>query len=171
MSLSHFTVPARPEDEARRLLAVTAYQIDRDIPDPTLDAIVSETATLFGVPIAMISIVTDEQQCFPACVGLDVTSTSRSISFCGHAILTADTMIVPNALEDPRFAGNPLVVSGPQIRFYAGTPLISPEGFAIGTLCIVDARERRFDSSQVTMLKGQASRVMTRLNERRGGLS
>lgn len=168
MSLNHFSVPGRHLDEARRLQVVAAYRIERDIPDARLDALVSETAALFDVEIAVISIVTEDQQCFPACVGLDVTSTPRSISFCGHAILAANTMVVPNALNDPRFAGNPLVVSGPQIRFYAGTPLISPEGLPIGTLCIIDPRERELGASQVALLEGQAGKVMARLNERRG---
>jgi len=77
-------------------------------------------------------------------------------------------MVVPNALDDPRFAGNPLVVSGPQIRFYAGTPLISPEGLPIGTLCIIDPREREFGPPDIALLEGQAAKVMVRLNERRG---
>jgi GAF domain-containing protein len=168
MSVNHFTIAPRTGNEVERLAAVAAYRATNSQPDPLLGEIVAETARFFDAPIVLVSIVDDDQQCFQACIGLSVNSTPRSISFCGHAILSAQPFIVPDATLDERFAGNPLVIAPPHIRFYAGAPLISPEGHAIGTLCVIDLKPRSFGEADVAALQQRASRVMARLEEGRG---
>lgn len=165
MTIVHFTVPATAVDEAARLAAVAAYGLDRaGLPaDPGLDAIVAGAAARFAAPIVLVSIITDAQQCFRARVGLDGDSTPRSISFCGHAIHAAEPFVVRDALADERFAGNPLVIGSPYIRFYAGAPLVTPGGHAIGTVCVIDTIRRDFDVDDASALQGFAAAVMLRL--------
>lgn len=167
MTVNHFTIARKSIDEVERLGIVATYPIDKISDDPVLTAIVLETAAKFQVPMVLISIVTDNQQCFPACVGMDVRSTARSISFCGHAILGTETMIVPDAHLDPRFAGNPLVIGPPYIRFYAGARLVAPEGSAIGTLCLIDTVPRSVETFDLQTLETQAQAVMYRLGKLR----
>lgn len=169
MTIAYFTVPAEPADEAARRAAVAAYGLERaGLPaDPELDAVVSAAAERFAAPIVMVSIITDAQQCFRACIGLNVETTPRSISFCGHAIHEPTPFVVRDALDDKRFSGNPLVIGPPHVRFYAGAPLISPEGLAIGTLCVIDTVRRDFDDADATALQGFAAAVMVRLEELR----
>lgn len=167
MTVNHFTIARKASDEGERLRIVAAYPLERITDDPVLAKLVSKTAALFQVPIALVSIVTDDQQCFPACVGLDVSSTTRSISFCGHAILGNEAMIVPDAHLDPRFAGNPLVIGPPHVRFYAGARLLSPEGVAIGTLCVIDTVPRPVETFDLPRLETQAEAVMYRLGKLR----
>jgi len=107
-----------------------------------LDRIVSIAKHLFKVPIALISLVESERQFFPARVGIEVTETSRASSFCAHALMSRALLIVPDSQADPRFANNPLVKDTPYIRFYAGCPLVSPAGFVLGTLCVIDTVAR-----------------------------
>ncbi len=165
MTITHFTTPAEPADEAARLEALRSYGLGQTgLPkDPVLDGIVADTAARFRVPIAMISIVTQDQQCFRSCIGVEDEATPRNVSFCGHAILSPRPMIVPEAAVDARFARNPLVVGPPFIRFYAGAPLITPEGLAIGTLCIIDTAPRLLGPADVKDLVALAARVMTHL--------
>jgi GAF domain-containing protein len=165
MTIIHFTTPAEPDNEEQRLALIHAYGLDQtDTPaDPILDGIVAEAAARFEAPIVLISIVGHDQQCFRSCIGLGVNSTPRSISFCGHAILSPRPLIVVDAATDARFAGNPLVHGPPFIRFYAGAPLIGPEQLAIGTLCIIDTRPRTLENADINDLIALAARVMTRL--------
>jgi GAF domain-containing protein len=169
MTILHFTVPAEPKNEDLRMEVVRSFGLDGPPlpPDPILDGIVAEAAARFQAPIVLISIVGQNQQCFRSCIGLEVDSTPRSISFCGHAILHAEPMIVNDAEADARFAGNPLVRGPPYIRFYAGAPLITPEQVAIGTLCVIDIRPRSLREPEIAALVALAARVMTRLEETR----
>ncbi len=165
MTIARFIVPSEPENEAARLAAVVAYGVDQPgLPaDPELDAIVAAAAARFAIPIVLVSIVTSTQQCFRACVGLDADATPRSISFCGHALHSPTPLVIRDALRDDRFSGNPLVIGPPHIRFYAGAPLITPAGLAIGTFCIIDTTQREFDGDDSTALEGFAEAVMSRL--------
>lgn len=165
MTIFQFTVPSESTNEAARLAAMEAYGLNRaGLPaDLALVGIVASAAERFATPIALVSIVTDTQQCFQACLGLDVEETPRSISFCGHAIHSPTPLIVPDTALDARFAGNPLVIGAPHIRFYAGAPLISPDGFAIGTLCVIDTAPRAFTEADTAALTGLAAAVMQRL--------
>lgn len=114
---------------------------------------------IFNVPIAVVSLVDENRQWFKSCVGLDpnIKETSRDISFCGHAILDDEVFIVPDSLQDERFADNPSVINEPHIRFYAGCPLRFTDGSRLGTLCIVDTKTRNLSNDEIEILKDLAS--------------
>lgn len=146
-------VPAPiPPDEATRLKALRDLLLLDTPPEARYDRIVAFAANLFDVPMALISLVDEDRQWFKASVGLQVCETTRDVSFCGHAILAPETLVVPDAALDPRFHDNPLVLGAPHIRFYAGAPLRMPEGELIGTLCILDTRPRTLDAVQLAQL-------------------
>jgi len=111
------------------------------------------------VPIAVVSLVDESRQWFKSCIGLNVTETSRDVSFCGHAILDDEIFIIPDTAKDERFADNPLVTSEPYIAFYAGCPLRFTDGSRLGTLCIVDTKPRTFNNDDIEILKDLASTV------------
>ncbi len=115
------------------------------------------------MPICLITLVDNDRQWFKARVGLPVVSTPRDISFCGHAILEPDIFVVEDASVDPRFSDNPLVTSEPAIRFYAGAPIILPEGEAIGTVCIIDTMPRGFAEAEKTVLRHFRDAVLREL--------
>ena len=142
------TVPAPlPPTESERLAALRRYAILDTEPDPALDRIVRFAAKQFKMPIAMVSLVDRDRQWFQSVCGLSTKETGRDVAFCGHAILQDDVFVIPDARQDHRFAENPLVTGEPRIRFYAGAPLINPQGHALGALCLVD-REPRHDFSE-----------------------
>ncbi len=141
-----------PDDEAQRLAALRALLILDTPPEERFDKVVAFAQAEFDVPVALISLVDSERQWFKANAGLPVCQTARDISFCGHAILQSDIMVVPDALVDPRFADNPLVTGEEKVRFYAGAPLIAPSGHALGTLCLIDHRPRQLDAVELSIL-------------------
>jgi len=150
-----------PADDAARLAALERYASLEALPSTSFDGITRLAAGIFDVPIALVSMVDAQEQWFRARFGLDVSRTSRDISFCGHAILGDDVMVVLDALDDERFADNPLVVGEPRIRFYAGAPLRTPDGLRIGTLCIIDRRPRvEFSATDRAMLAELAAIVV-----------
>lgn len=168
MTIRNFTVPERGDDEAARQAALDSY-CPVAMPDPELDAIVAEAAATFGVPTALVSLIDRERQWFPARVGMPAPETPRSISFCGHAIHQAAPFVVPDATADERFAGNPLVLAEDGIRFYAGAPLTTPDGYRIGTLCLIDrVAHPPLTAAQEARLIELAARVMAVLEKRRG---
>ncbi|MBL8654822.1 MAG: GAF domain-containing protein [Alphaproteobacteria bacterium] len=140
--------PAEPNDEAARLAALRRLDVLDTAPERTFDDLVLVAKALFGVPIALISLIDADRQWFKANIGLPASQTPRSLSFCGHAILRDEALVVPDASEDPRFHDNPLVTDGPNIRFYAGQPLRLPDGFTIGTLCVIDTAIREEPSPE-----------------------
>ncbi len=151
-------------DEALRLSALTGYNVLDTPTEPEFDRLVQLASRLFGVPIVLISLVARDRQVFKARVGLDVCETHRDVSFCAHAILGDDVMVVPDALDDPRFAANPLVLGPPFIRFYAGKPLITPKGLRIGTVCLIDTQPRAgFSKDEQRNLTDIAALVMDRM--------
>lgn len=141
-----------PANEATRLQALRDLLLLDTPPEARYDRIVAFAAREFDVPMALISLIDEDRQWFKASVGLQVCETSRDVSFCGHAIMTPSTMVVPDARLDVRFMGNPLVLGEPHIRFYAGAPLRLPGGEIIGTFCILDHRPRALDSAQLATL-------------------
>lgn len=134
--------PKKPADESVRLATLRALKILDTAPEERFDRLTRLAKRLFGVPIALISLVDDKRQWFKSVQGLGVRETSREISFCGHAILGDSLFLVANAQEDERFADNPLVTGDPSIRFYAGFPLAVPNGSRLGTLCLIDREPR-----------------------------
>ena len=157
-----------PANETARLAALQRYEILDTSPEEAFDGLVRLACYVCNTPIALVSLVDSERQWFKARVGLDVSETSRDIAFCAHAITLPDqVMIVPDALKDERFAVNPLVTSDPNIRFYAGSPLVTEDGFALGTLCVIDKVPRTMTPEQVEMLRILSNRVITELELRR----
>ena len=142
-----------PKNEVERLKALYRYKILDTPPEEGFDEIVKLICEICEVPIALVSLMDIERQWFKSKIGLNVNETSRCVSFCAHTIEhPAEVMIVQDATKDDRFANNPLVTSDPNIRFYAGTPLITPEGYKIGTLCIIDTVSRQLTKIQVNAL-------------------
>lgn len=158
---------ARPVNETERLRQLHELDILDTAPERQLDEIAAIAAVLFEVPIALVSLVDGERQWFKARVGLAATETPRNVSFCAHAILSNDVLLVPDALVDQRFADSPLVIGPPHIRFYAGAPLKTPSGQALGTLCVIDSRPRPdFSDAQSQRLRRLADLVETHLSLR-----
>ncbi|RZI58234.1 MAG: GAF domain-containing protein [Rubrivivax sp.] len=152
-----------PEDEAWRLSTLARFGLLSDSHDPFLDALAITVARAFQAPISAVSFIDRERQFFKAITGLAVRETARSCSFCAHVLWWPEPMVVLDAREDERFAGNPLVVDTPHIRFYAGAPIYL-RGVCLGSLCVIDHRPRAdFDDAQVRMLKGAATAVEERL--------
>ena len=141
-----------PSDEAERLAALRALLILDTPPEERFDRIVQFAASEFDVPMALISLVDDDRQWFKARVGLDACETSREVSFCAHAVSSRQMLLVEDALKDPRFFDNPLVLADPHIRFYAGSPLVLRSGAIVGTLCVLDTRERTLDAVDRSIL-------------------
>lgn len=149
-----------PANEPSRLHALQALKILDTPKDPRFDDLTHLAGLITACPIALVSLVDAGRQWFKSCVGLDAAETSRDIAFCAHAILGNGLMEVNDALRDERFHDNPLVVGAPHIRFYAGMPLISADGFAYGTLCVIDTRPRQLDSAQRDALQRLAQQVV-----------
>jgi GAF domain-containing protein len=141
-----------PVDDAQRLQALRELLILDTPPEERFDRIVAFAAQEFDVPIALVSLVDRNRQWFKARVGLQVCETSRDISFCGHAVVQHDTLVIEDTLADPRFADNPLVLGPPFIRFYAGAQLELPGPATVGTLCVIDTRPRQLDRTDLAIL-------------------
>lgn len=162
------TTPAPfPPDEARRLDALRACLVLDTAHEPVFDAITELAAAICEVPIALISLVDSDRQWFKSRVGLEVDETPRDVAFCAHALLGEALFEVGNALDDPRFARNPLVLMDPAIRFYAGAPLRDSAGNALGTVCVIDREPRRLSTPQREALTHLATVVMRLLEARK----
>lgn len=148
--------PLLPSDESIRLAKLNSLGIIYSPAEERFDRITKMARTVFGVPIALISLVSEKCQWFKSAQGLTAAETPREISLCGHAILQDDTFVVPDASQHPDFSDNPLVTGEPFIRFYAGHPL-KYEGSAMGTLCIIDRVPRQLSPSELETLRGLAA--------------
>ena len=134
--------------EAARVAALNRYAILDSEPEQSFDDLVILAAHICQVPMAMLSLVDDHRQWFKSSLGVQIRETPKEVSICVHAIQQNDLFIVSDTLQDARFRDNPLVTGEPHIRFYAGTPLINDDGFALGTLCVLDRQPRQLDPGQ-----------------------
>jgi diguanylate cyclase (GGDEF)-like protein len=149
-------IPAIPENEADRARTLHLLEILDSEPEERFDRLTRLARSVFGVPIALVSLVDSNRQWFKSKAGLDATETPREISFCGHAILADEIFAIRDALADERFRDNPLVTDEPRIRFYAGCPLKAVNGALLGTLCLIDRNPREFDDHNATVLRDLA---------------
>ena len=156
-----------PPDESARLQALSEYDVLDTLPELEFDDLTLLASHVCQTPIALISLIDPERQWFKSKVGVEVNETPRDIAFCAHAILEQKTFVVGDAASDPRFADNPLVTKDPHIRFYAGAPLVTKEGHALGTLCVIDRVSRDFDQKAQDALQALARQVMAQLELRR----
>ena len=157
----------RQTNEPERLEALYSYQMLDTDPEQSLNELVQLSAFICGTPISLISLIDSKRQWFKAAVGLSIRQTPREHSFCQYAMRATDVYEVPDAAADVRFADNPLVTGDPRIRFYAGAPLLSPEGQPLGTLCAIDTVPRQLTTDQREALRVLARQVMTHLELRR----
>jgi anti-sigma regulatory factor (Ser/Thr protein kinase) len=155
-------------DEAARLAALRRYRILDTDPEQAFDDLTMLASYICEAPIALITLIDEDRQWFKSQVGLSARETARNISFCTHAIERPhEIMVVPNALDDRRFTNNPFVVDEPKIRFYAGAPLVTPDGHALGTLCVVDCVARTLTPPQMQALDALRRQAQAQLELRR----
>lgn len=148
-----------PCNEDRRLAALLRLGILDSPPEEQFDRIVAKAAAMADAPISLISFVTDTRQWFKASVGLEVKENDRGAAFCAWAIYNAEVLCIEDARNDARFYDNAFVTGGPNIRSYVGAPIQSPDGFLLGTLCVIDNKPRVFDPSLVEGLTSLAAEV------------
>lgn len=155
------------ENESQRIAKLMSYDILDTGNDPLFDDLVFLAKQFCNVPVALISFVDKERQWFKSRLGTDLHETERNISFCQHAIKSSGIFMIENALDDPRFQQNPLVIAGPKIRFYAGAPLETDDGFRLGTLCVIDTKANSLTWVQQQALIRLAKQVMSHLERRK----
>ena len=149
--------PAKPVHEEERVHALHALNILDTRPEERFDRLTRLARRLFDVPIALVSLVDSDRQWFKSCQGMAATETPRDVSFCAHAILSDQILMIPDAGSDERFHDNPLVTGEPRIRFYSGCPLKVGNGSNVGTLCLLDTRPRVLDAEERGLLLDLAS--------------
>ena len=161
--------PALPENENARLDSLKKYQVLDTIHEDEFDEITRLAAQICDSPISLISLIDEKRQWFKSNVGLEGTNeTPREFAFCAHAILAPDDLlIVKDATKDQRFNDNPFVNGDPNIKFYAGAPLVNSEGFSLGTLCVIDRVSKDLDTNQINALKVLSNQVIKQLELRR----
>src|SRR5438874_2498534 len=156
-----------PENETARLDALRRYAILDTAPEEPFDDLTRLAAHVCGTPIAVISLIDADRQWFKSKMGLSVMETSRDVAFCAHTLMQTDLFVVRDVSADDRFATNPLVTADPKIRFYAAAPLVTPEGYVLGTLCVIDRVPRDLSVEQQDALRALSRQVVSQLELRR----
>jgi GAF domain-containing protein len=156
-----------PQDEEARLERLRQYQVLDTAAEQVFDDITKMAAEVCQTPISLLTFVDRNRQWFKSNIGLSAKETNRDVAFCAHAILQPDLFVVPDTLADERFSKNPLVTHDPNIRFYAGMPLVAPDGHALGTLCVLDRVPRELTQNQSNKLKALAMSALMLLEMRR----
>ena len=152
----------QPENEERRLAKLASMGVLDTLPQKAFDDITALASAICGTPIALISFVDRDRQWFKSRIGVDVDQTARELAFCSHAILNpSEVMEVEDAALDPRFHDSPLVIGDPHAKFYAGAPIVTDDGFTLGTVCVIDRHARRLDASQRQSLRSLSNLVVT----------
>jgi anti-sigma regulatory factor (Ser/Thr protein kinase) len=154
-------------DEQARLAALRRYRILDTEPEQRFDDLTLLASQICDTPISLITLIDSDRQWFKSRIGLDVDETSRGVAFCAHAITQPGIMQVPDATHDARFRDNPFVTGEPRVRFYAGAPIVTPDGHALGTLCVIDVRPRTLSDGQLRALDALRRQVETQLELRR----
>ena len=153
-----------PDNEGERIIALERYGIMDTPPDAVFDCITQATANACGTPVALISLLDANRQWFKSCIGLDVSETPRDVAFCSHAINNpAQLLEIEDATKDDRFHDNPLVTGDPKIRFYAGKPLVTPDGFPLGSLCVIDFEPRKLNDCLLYTSPSPRDRTRSRM--------
>ncbi|AZU02603.1 diguanylate cyclase [Glycocaulis alkaliphilus] len=156
--------------ELQRLAALRACAILDTDTHPAFDCLTRAAALAFDTPIALVALVDSDRQWFKSAFGIDERETARSISFCSHTIEGYEPLVVPDATRDPRFVRSPLVTGAPHVRFYAGAPLIEANGYAIGTVSVLDTQPRSFSDCNIRLLGHMADAVMHAIDAHRDRL-
>ena len=146
-------IAPRPGNEGKRVANLHEYQIMDTAADPAFDNLVKTASAVAEMPVSLINLVDEHRAWFKAKLGIEMDGTSRDISFCSHAILTEVPTIVEDTTCDVRFSDHPLVISAPNLRFYAGFPLVSKEGYVLGALCVIDRVPRKLSVKQIEILQ------------------
>jgi anti-sigma regulatory factor (Ser/Thr protein kinase) len=154
-------------NEQARVEAIRSYKILDTDPEKAFDDLAILASHICGTPVALISLIDSDRQWFKSRIGISVTETPLEVSFCAKAIQQSDLFVVPDATKDPRFSSNPFVVSDPKIRFYAGAPFTSADGYPLGTLCVVDVVPRQLSASQQNALLALSRQVQAQFELRK----
>lgn len=159
-------IVARLDDEQGRQAALDRYAVLDTPAEENFDRITALVRAVFAVPISVVSLIDRERQWFKSCDGLGISETPRAVSLCTHTIRQRVPLIIPDALADLRYAGNPLVAGPPHVRSYAGMPLSTPDGYNVGSLCAIDTVPREFSDTQIAMLRDFGQLVVAELELR-----